>query len=412
MAETNLNETPAGNRPKIAIAGCRNAGKSSFINALTGQDIAIVSDVPGTTADPVYKPMEILPLGPVMIIDTAGLDDSGKLGRLRIAKTESVIKTSDFVFHIIAGDRGITAFDKKILKGIVEKNISCAIVINKIDISQKKISIPKEYSKIPVFRVSSLTKSGIEEIKNRLPEVFPQKRERFIIADLIQGGDIVVLVVPIDLSAPKGRLILPQVQTIREILDSDAIAVVSKERALRYTLDSLKQPPKLVVTDSQAIMKVAADVAKNIPLTTFSVLFARYKGDLQQLTENVHRLNSLKDGDQIIIIEACSHHSQPDDLGRVKIPRWLTNHTGRKLKFDFFAGKEIPTNLKKYKMGIHCGGCMLNQKEMESRLESFKEFKLPIINYGIAISYAHNAFPRVLKIFPEVYSKFSGKKNE
>ncbi|HPG30136.1 MAG TPA: [FeFe] hydrogenase H-cluster maturation GTPase HydF [bacterium] len=397
--ETGLGETPSANRPKIIIIGRRNAGKSSFINALSNQNIAIVSDTPGTTADPVYKPMEILPIGPVTIVDTAGLDDKGKLGKLRVEKTFDAINSANFVFLVVSAETGFSNWEKKTVEYLGNKKIPFVCVINKIDLNSKKISIPDYLNDKIIFYVSSATKKGISEIKDKLGSVFPKIKEKFIVSDLIKGGDVVVLVVPIDLSAPKGRLILPQVQTIREILDSDAVAVVSKERELRYALDNLKNPPKLVITDSQAIMKVAADVPESVPLTTFSVLFARYKGDLDYLISGLSALEKLKDNDKIIIIEACSHHQQADDLGRVKIPRWLSNFTGKKLQFDFFSGKEPPKNLKNYKLGIHCGGCMLNQKEMETRMDLLKLQKIPVVNYGIIISYVHNAFPRVLKPF-------------
>lgn len=397
--ETGLGETPSANRPKIIIIGRRNAGKSSFINALSNQNIAIVSDTPGTTADPVYKPMEILPIGPVTIVDTAGLDDKGKLGKLRVEKTFDAINSANFVFLVVSAETGFSNWEKKTVEYLGNKKIPFACVINKIDLNSKKISIPDYLNDKIIFYVSSATKKGISEIKDKLGSVFPKIKEKCIVSDLIKGGDVVVLVVPIDLSAPKGRLILPQVQTIREILDSDAVAVVSKERELRYALDNLKNPPKLVITDSQAIMKVAADVPESVPLTTFSVLFARYKGDLDYLISGLSALEKLKDNDKIIIIEACSHHQQADDLGRVKIPRWLSNFTGKKLQFDFFSGKEPQKNLKNYKLGIHCGGCMLNQKEMETRMDLLKLQKIPVVNYGIIISYVHNAFPRVLKPF-------------
>ncbi|MBP7654022.1 [FeFe] hydrogenase H-cluster maturation GTPase HydF [Candidatus Dependentiae bacterium] len=397
--ETGLNETPSAGRPKIVIIGKRNAGKSSFINALTNQNIAIVSDVPGTTADPVYKPMEILPVGPVTIVDTAGIDDKGKLGKLRMEKTFDAINSSNFIFLVVSVENGFSQAEKNAVDYIKKKGIKIACIINKVDLNKKNIFIPDYIKQYPVFYVSSKNKTGITEIKDKLGEIFPHIKEKFIISDLIKGGDIIVLVVPIDLSAPKGRLILPQVQTIREILDSDAISIVTKERELKYTLDNLKKPPKLVITDSQAIMKVAADVPESILITTFSVLFARYKGDLKYLMTGLSALNKLKDNDKIIVIEACTHHQQPDDLGKVKIPRWLINFTGKKLKFDFFSGKEPPKNLNKYKLGIHCGGCMLNQKEMESRMDLLKNQKIPVVNYGIIISYVHNAFPRVLKPF-------------
>jgi [FeFe] hydrogenase H-cluster maturation GTPase HydF len=403
MAVSELNETPMSSRPNIVIIGCRNAGKSSFINALTKQDLAIVSNVAGTTADPVYKPMEILPIGPVTLIDTAGLDDLGELGELRVKKTNNCIKTANFVFVIISAETGFTKYDINTINNLIKNNQKFIIVINKSDLNNK-IKIPNQYSNLPIFYVSSKTNKGIEQVKQKLGELFPKEIEKKIIADLVNKGDTVILVVPIDSSAPKGRLILPQVQTLRELLDYDCIAVVTKETDLKSALKNLSVPPKLVVTDSQAIEKVAADTPENIMLTTFSILFARYKGDLNYLINGIKILDKLENNDKIIVLEACTHHAMPEDIGRVKIPKWLTDFTGKKLKFDFFAGKEIPDNLEQYTLGIHCGGCMLNQKQMETRIEQFKKLGLPVLNYGIIISYLHNAFPRVLKPIPNVLS--------
>jgi len=360
--------TPSGYRPRIVIAGRRNAGKSSFINAITSQDLAIVSDMPGTTTDPVKKAMEILPIGPVMLIDTAGLDDVGEVGQMRIKRTMDEVRISDLVLLVVAMDMGFSDFERNFINRLNELKVSYAIVVNKIDIG-REIDIPDYIDKNRVFFVSSRTGEGIKELKDSIKEVLPRQRERYILGDIISGGDIVVLVVPIDLAAPKGRLILPQVQTIREVLDFDAVAIITKERELRYTLDNLKHSPKIVVCDSQVIMHVMGDVPQDILLTTFSVLFARFKGNIDELIRGIKVLDSLGDGDRIAILEACTHHPMPDDIGRVKIPRWLVNYTGRRLLFNTFAGSIFPNDLLSYKLAIHCGGCMLTQR---GRYSSYK----------------------------------------
>lgn len=398
MKTLDLNQTPSGNRPKFVIAGCRNAGKSSFINAITEQEIAIVSDVPGTTADPVYKAMELHPIGPVTLVDTAGFDDKGKLGTLRKNKTFDAIKTADFVFLIISAETGVSNYDKKILDFIIKLNIPFAVCFNKID-RNKHFIIPDKFKHYNCYKTSAITKIGINKIKNSLSKIFHISNEKKIIADLISPDDIIILVVPIDLSAPKGRIILPQVQTIREILDANASAVITKENSLQKMLSVLKNKVRLVVTDSQVIKKVAKIVPQNTNLTTFSILFARFKGNLDSLLQGINTINILNNNDKIIILEACTHHVFPDDIGRIKIPNWLENHTGKKLKFDYFSGTKLPSNLKNYKLAIHCGGCMINQKEMEVRLELCKIAKLPVVNYGVLISYLNGAFPRVIEIF-------------
>ncbi|HON56021.1 MAG TPA: [FeFe] hydrogenase H-cluster maturation GTPase HydF, partial [bacterium] len=292
---------------------------------------------------------------------------------------------------------------KMLDKLIAEKKKFC-VIVNKIDLAN--FELPKKYKNLPIFYVSSLTGAGVKEVKDNLAKVFKPAQERHIIADLIDVEDIVVLVIPIDSSAPKGRIILPQVQTLREILDKNAVAMVAQNFELKYTIDNLKKKPKLVVTDSQAIMKVVKDTPKDINVTTFSILFARYKGDLEFVMKGLERLKNLQDNDKILIIEACTHHPMPEDIGRVKIPKWLIDFTKKKLNFEFFAGKEIPKNLGDYKLGIHCGGCMLTPQETRARMDIFADMDLPIVNYGIIISYIHNAFPRVLKPFPDLYEKY------
>lgn len=399
-----LNETPRSVRTHIALFGKRNAGKSSIINALTGQDIAIVSDVRGTTTDPVYKSMEILPIGPCVIIDTAGLDDEGELGELRKEKTLSVLNKTDISIIVIDSTVGITDYDKSIISQIKNKKIPLIAVLNKIDASDIKdldIYHMKKELKIPIIKVSALKRKGILELKNQIIAAQPQSEDKFkVIGDLINPGDFVVLVTPIDKAAPKGRLILPQQQTIRDILESDAIAVVTKEFELRETLQNLGKKPKIVVTDSQAFLKVAADTPKDILMTSFSILFARCKGDLVELIRGVKAVKKLKDGDKVLIAEGCTHHRQSDDIGKVKIPRWIRQITGKKIDFEFSSGVSFTEEIKKYALVVHCGACMLNRTAMLYRINTAKEFNVPIVNYGILIAYVQGILDRALKPFP------------
>ncbi|MGM0508664.1 MAG: [FeFe] hydrogenase H-cluster maturation GTPase HydF [Fusobacteriota bacterium] len=404
-----LHKTPNANRLHISLFGKRNVGKSTLINALTNQNLAIVSDHAGTTTDPVYKAMEIVPIGPVVLIDTAGIDDTGKLGELRIKKSLQVINKTDIALIVIDED-GITEFDKDIISLLEDKNTDFLIVINKKDqFTPKKELISeikeKEYNYISV---SSIKKEGITDLKEMIIQHSPKYFEQpSIIGDLISPGDTVVLVVPIDTGMPKGRLILPQVQTIRDILDNDAMSYVTKDKELRWTLNNLKQKPKLVVTDSQAFSKVSADTPEDILLTSFSILFARYKGDLMKLVNGAKALRKLKPGDNILISESCTHHQQPDDIGRVKIPRWIRQHLEPDVTFDFCSGRDYPDNLTDYKVVIHCAGCMLNRKEMLNRIEASEEEGVPIINYGVTIAYIHGILDRALKPFPEVYYEWT-----
>ncbi|APM39595.1 [FeFe] hydrogenase H-cluster maturation GTPase HydF [Clostridium kluyveri] len=399
-----LNEAPRSVRVHIALFGRRNAGKSSIINAITGQDIAIVSSVKGTTTDPVYKSIEILPIGPCVIIDTAGLDDSGQLGELRKKKALEVLNKTDISLVVIDSTVGITEYDRYIIDEIKSKKIPLMGILNKWDISnidEKDIKNIKEELDIPLIAVSAVTGKGIKELKNQIAGILPKEEDKFkIIGDLISPGDFVVLVTPIDKAAPKGRLILPQQQTIRDILESDAIAVVTKEYELRETLESLGKKPKIVVTDSQAFLKVAADTPKDILMTSFSILFARFKGDLIELIKGVKAVKNLKDGDKVLIAEGCTHHRQSDDIGKVKIPRWIRQITGKKIDFEFSSGVSFTDDIKRYSLIVHCGGCMLNKSAMLHRINTAKEFKVPIVNYGILIAYVQGILDRALMPFP------------
>lgn len=407
-----LNDTPKGNRTNIALFGKRNAGKSSVINAITGQSLAIVSDIKGTTTDPVYKAMELLPLGPVMIIDTPGLDDEGELGEQRVAKAKAVLNKTDIALIIIDSfDYSLSKqsegkkdhFLGEILNMIKDKQIPFIIVWNKDDLVEEELDKEPWFEGANSISVSTATGKGIHELKELIAKQIPEEEEKFqIVGDLLNPSDLVVLVVPIDKAAPKGRLILPQQQTIRDILESDAIAIVTKEYELRETLESLGRKPKLVITDSQVFAKVSADTPKDILLTSFSILFARHKGDLEELVKGVTVVDDLKDGDIILMAEGCTHHRQCDDIGTVKIPRWLLQHTGKKLTFEHCSGTEFPEDLSKYALVVHCGGCTLNRREMQYRIRHTKTKKTPIVNYGILIAYMQGILKRSIEPFPSI----------
>lgn len=413
-----LNETPRANRVHISLFGITNAGKSSLINALTGQEIALVSEVKGTTTDPVHKAMELLPIGPVVIIDTAGLDDQTELGELRKEKTLEVLKKTDVAILIFDATRGITVHDREILGIIKTKKIPLLGVFNKVDLTVGNVSeagnvsgkVTKEVAReivnyekelgIQIIPVSARLGKGIKELKEALIRIVPEDENKGqLVGDLIAPGDFVVLVIPIDDSAPKGRLILPQQQTLRDILDRDALAVVTKEGSLRETLDNLREKPRLVITDSQVFQKVSADTPQDIQLTSFSILFARHKGDLKELVKGARTIEKLKDGDQILIAEACTHHRQTDDIGTVKIPRWLRQKTGKELTFTHTSGISFPDNLREYALIIHCAGCMLNRKAMLYRISQAQEAGVPIVNYGVLIAYLHGILERALEPF-------------
>lgn len=399
-----LNNTPSAERIHIGIFGRRNAGKSSLINALTGQNLAIVSDVKGTTTDPVLKAMELLPLGPVVMIDTPGLDDTGELGALRIQKTYQILNKTDIALVVIDTTVGMTDADAAILTRIQEKEIPYLLVWNKADQLGTDAelkgdfagSIPKEHS----ILISASTGSHIHELKEKLASLVPtQRNDRRIVSDLIRPGDFVVLVVPIDKAAPKGRLILPQQQTIRDILDTGATAIVTRDTELSDTLNRLGELPSLVITDSQAFEKVARLTPPEVPLTSFSILFARYKGNLNTVVNGARALDMLKDQDTVLICEGCTHHRQCEDIGTVKLPRWIREHTGKSLNFVFTSGTEFPTDLRPYRMIIHCGGCTLNEREMQFRLKCAEDAGIPITNYGTAIAYMKGILERSIQVF-------------
>lgn len=395
--------TPKGLRCHIGVFGRRNVGKSNILNALVSQNISIVSDVPGTTTDPVEKSMELQPIGPVVFVDTAGIDDEGFLGNLRIEKTYKVFDRTDIAI-LVTGAQSWGDYEDLIVNELNKRNIPFVIVINKIDQETPTVEFENDLKRRSkyVVRTSALNKLGILDLKNALIDATPDDfiNTPSIIGDLIPSGGMAILVVPIDKEAPKGRLILPQVQTIRDILDTDAYCMVVKERELRQALENLKNPPDIVVTDSQAFLKVSADVPDSIKLTSFSILFARFKGDLLELVKGAKEIDNLKTGDKVLMCESCTHHPIADDIGRVKIPRWLTQYVGGKLEFDFYAGHDFPDNIEEYKLIIHCGSCMHNRKAMLTRIMKAKEAKVPITNYGIAISYSLGIFKRALKPFP------------
>ena len=401
-----LNATPSSERVHIGIFGKRNAGKSSLINAITGQNLAIVSEAKGTTTDPVYKAMELLPLGPVMIIDTPGIDDEGVLGSLRIQKAYQVLNKTDIALVIIDAAVGPSAEDLRLIKRINSKKIPLLIVINKCETinEDKKTAYQALLSNGKLLFVSAEQKLNIFELKEAIAQTVPADENKAqIVADLLSPSDFVVLVVPIDSAAPKGRLILPQQQTIRDILEADAAAIVVKENELTNTLQNLGKRPKLVITDSQVFKKVAAETPADILLTSFSILFARYKGNLQTAVQGVTALESLEDGDKILVGEGCTHHRQCDDIGTVKLPRWIKEYTGKNPEFIFTSGTEFPLDLSPYKMIIHCGACMLNEREMQYRIKCAADQNIPFTNYGITIAYINGILKRTVEPFPQIY---------
>lgn len=394
-----LNNTPSSDRVHIGFFGRRNAGKSSVVNAVTGQSLAIVSDIKGTTTDPVYKAMELLPLGPVMIIDTPGIDDEGELGALRVKKSKQVLNKTDIAVLIIDGAVGKAREDEELVTLFKQKNISYLVVYNKADQCNKRVVADERNA----LWVSAETGENIHVLKEMIAKLAPQEESKLrIVADLIAPSDFVVLVVPIDKAAPKGRLILPQQQTIRDILESDATAIVVKEYELRDTLMSLGKKPKLVITDSQVFAKVSADTPKDIWLTSFSILFARYKGNLELTVKGAKAVDTLNDGDTVLICEGCTHHRQCDDIGSVKLPRWIKQHTGKQLNFEFTSGTEFPDDLSPYKLVVHCGGCMLNEREMKYRLQCAVDQNIPVTNYGLLIAYMQGILKRSIEPFPDI----------
>lgn len=393
-----LNNTPSAERVHIGIFGKRNAGKSSIINAITGQNLAIVSEVKGTTTDPVLKAMELLPVGPVVMIDTPGLDDEGELGALRIQKAYQMLNKTDVAVLVVDGSIGMTKEDEQILERIKAKEIPYLVAVNKSDIGCK-IDLQSEY----VIAVSAKTGDNVQELKELIAKrAKREETDKKIVGDLLAPMDLVVLVVPIDSAAPKGRLILPQQQTIRDILDADAVSIVVKDTELQETLEKLGSQIKMVITDSQAFGKVAKLVPKEIPLTSFSILFARYKGNLEMVVNGARKLDELQDGDTILISEGCTHHRQCDDIGTVKIPRWVRQNTGKQLEFDFTSGGTFPDDLEKYSLIVHCGGCTLNEKEMKYRIRVAERQNIPITNYGVLMAYMQGILKRSLEPFPAI----------
>lgn len=413
-----LNSTPSANRVHIGFFGRRNAGKSSVVNAVTGQELAVVSDTKGTTTDPVYKSMELLPIGPVMIIDTPGFDDEGALGELRVRKTKQVLNKTDIAVLVVDATEGKKQCDEELIRIFKEKEIPYIIVNNKADLLSDEISEKVCQNNVSEQRkaeqnallssgqeqyVSALTGAGIYELKECIGKLTPNEDMTLkIVGDLIAPGDFVVLVVPIDSAAPKGRLILPQQQTIRDVLEANAAAIVVKESELKQTLEQLGRSPAMVITDSQVFEQVSEEVSEEIPLTSFSILMARYKGYLETAVNGVAAIDHLKDGDKILISEGCTHHRQCDDIGTVKIPRWLKQHTGKKLIIETSSGTEFPEDLTSYALVIHCGGCMLNEREVKYRMKCAEDQKVPFTNYGIAIAQMKGILKRSIELFPNL----------
>lgn len=398
-----LNDTPRANRIHIGFFGRRNSGKSSLVNAITGQDLAVVSDIKGTTTDPVYKAMELLPLGPVVIIDTPGIDDEGALGELRVKKSLQVLNKTDIAVLVIDSLVGKTKEDEELIKIFDEKGINYIVVYNKADLMTEEIAEIDN----GIF-VSAKTGYNIEELKERIAALsVGEGPKRRIVADLIKPLDFVVLVTPIDQSAPKGRIILPQQQTIRDILDTGATAIVVKDNEYQDTLNNLGKKPRLVITDSQVFQKVSQETPEDIHLTSFSILFARYKGILDIAVKGVKALESLEDGDTVLISEGCTHHRQCEDIGTVKLPRWIRNYTKKELNFKFTSGTEFPENLSQYKLVVHCGGCMLNEREMKYRYKCAQDQNVSITNYGILISYIHGILKRSIAVFPDLLKEIA-----
>ena len=402
-----MNQTPASERVHISFFGKRNAGKSSVINAVTGQDLAIVSSVMGTTTDPVYKTMELLPLGPVMVIDTPGIDDEGELGALRVRKSYQVLNKTDIAILVIDSTAGKGEEELELIHRFHKKGIPYLIVYNKIDLlSTEKIKDLAMSVRAGEVLVSASDGMNIQELKEKIASLKPEDTHKYpLIQDLIEPLDLVILVVPIDKAAPKGRLILPQQQTIRDILERGALSLVVRDTELKSTLDHFLAQgvcPKLVVTDSQAFARVSKAVPENITLTSFSILFSRYKGELETQLKGVAALSSIEDGDRILIAEGCTHHRQCGDIGTCKMPEWIRNYTGKKPVFEFTSGTEFPDDVSSYKMVVHCGGCMLNEREMKYRIACCQDQGVPITNYGILIAQVTGILKRSLGPFPEM----------
>ena len=406
-----MNETPSADRVHIGFFGKRNAGKSSIVNKVTGQELAVVSDVKGTTTDPVSKAMELLPLGPVVIIDTPGIDDEGHLGELRVRKAKQVLNRVDVAVLVVDATVGKTSVDEELIRIFKEKEIPYLVVYNKADLlktkdgnrlsSENKLNQNAEQS----IYASAATGQNIYELKERIASLAVTDELKLrLVGDLLEPSDFVILVVPIDKAAPKGRLILPQQQTIRDVLEAGAAAIVIKEDELSNTLENLGKKPKLVITDSQVFAKVSKETPEDIWLTSFSILFARFKGNLKAAVAGAAAIDRLKDGDKILISEGCTHHRQCDDIGTVKLPRWIRNYTGKDLEFEYSSGRDFPEDVTKYSLIVHCGGCMLNEREMRYRQKCALDQEIPITNYGIAIAYMQGILKRCVEMFPDVLS--------
>lgn len=410
-----LNDKVSAERVHIGFFGLRNAGKSSVVNAVTGQSLSLVSETKGTTTDPVQKAMELLPIGPVVIIDTPGIDDVGTLGEMRVKRALQVLDKTDIAILVVDGEKGLQQADQELLKLFEEKKIPHLTVYNKSDLLTSLPSLTEKqqekhetvsHAQNDAIYVSAKNGDQIYELKERIGALAKaasaEADEKRIVADLIQPDDVVVLVVPIDSAAPKGRLILPQQQTIRDVLESGAISVVTRETELPQTLRSLAKKPALVITDSQAFKKVNADTPADVPLTSFSILFARYKGDLKEAVHGAAQLDKLQDGDTVLISEGCTHHRQCGDIGTVKLPNWIRKYTGKELNFAFTSGGEFPEDLSPYALVVHCGGCMLNEREMKARIARAVVQNVPITNYGICIAQVHGILKRSVELFADV----------
>ncbi len=393
-----LNSTPVSQRIHIGFFGRRNAGKSSLVNAVTGQSVSVVSDVLGTTTDPVTKTMELLPLGPVVIIDTPGIDDDGALGKMRVERAKKILKKVDVAILVCDAKIGITEYEKELLDIFKEKNIAYIIVYNKAD----EIVDRNE----DVLYVSATNGENINLLKEKIAHIIPDKKEKTtIVGDFIKEGDFVVLVTPIDEAAPKGRLILPQQQVLRDLLENGAVSIVVEPKMLTKTLDALNEKVSVVITDSQAFKEVSKLVPKNVKLTSFSILMANYKGFLNSAVDGVMTLSSLRDGDKVLISEGCTHHRQCNDIGSVKLPKWIREYTGKKLEFKITSGQEYPEDLKEYSLVIHCGGCMITEKEVQDRQLTAQKQKIPFTNYGIAIAHINGILKCSVEVFPDIYNK-------
>lgn len=394
-----LNNTPSAERVHIGFFGRRNAGKSSVVNAFTGQELSVVSEVKGTTTDPVMKSMELLPMGPVVIIDTPGFDDEGSLGELRVKKTKQVLNRADCAVLVVDATQGKTPADQELITLFQQKELPYLIAYNKTDLTAAPPLGENEVA------VSAVTREGIEELKERVARLTRSPSEgKRLVGDLLTPGDLVVLVTPIDSAAPKGRLILPQQQTIRDVLDSDCTAIVVKENTLADTLAKLGAKPRMVITDSQAFAQVDRDTPKDIPLTSFSILMARYKGFLTDAVQGVAAIDTLQDGDKVLIAEGCTHHRQCEDIGTVKIPKWLREYSGKALQLEHSSGRDFPEDLTPYKLVIHCGGCMLGEREITYRRKTAADNGVPFTNYGITIAHLKGILKRSVELFPDLYA--------